>query len=111
MDKLKGKTIYIGKEQEHGRLIVAVQGYNETAQLGSPGSVPKSVSRCMPSEGVAHAKISVDPNGDMTLVNMKQQNVTYVNGAEIVPSRFNVYAAPPTGRIGTLELVLVSLPS
>ena len=87
MDKLKGKTIYIGKEQEHGRLIVAVQGYNEIAQLGSPGSVPKSVSRCMPSEGVAHAKISVDPNGDMTLVNMKQQNVTYVNGAEIVSKR------------------------
>lgn len=86
MERLKGKTILIGKEPGQGRLLVAVVG-GKTAAIGSSGSVPNSVSRCKVAEGVAHAKIVVAQNGDMVLTNMKAQNVTFVNGSEIVSKR------------------------
>lgn len=85
MERLKGKTILIGKEPGQGRLLVSIAG--KTAALGSPNSVPNSVSRCKPAEGVAHAKITVDQSGNMILSNLKSQNVTYVNGSEIVSKR------------------------
>lgn len=84
MDRLKGKTILIGKEPGQGRLLVAVSGGKAAA---IPGNVPNSVSRCKVAEGVGHAKITVDQNGNMTLTNMKAQNVTYVNGSEIASKR------------------------
>lgn len=87
MDRLKGKTILIGKEPGQGRLLVAIQGNVKSAAIGAPGSVPACVSRCKPAEGVAHAKIMVDQNGNMVLTNMKSQNVTYVNGSEIASKR------------------------
>ncbi len=86
MERLKGKTILIGKEPGQGRLLVAMEG-GQAAAIGAPGSVPASVSRCKVAEGTAHAKIAVDHNGDMVLTNMKTQNVTYVNGSEIVSKR------------------------
>lgn len=85
MNRLKGKTILIGKEPGQGRLLVSVMG--KTAAIGSPNSVPASVSRCKAAEGVAHAKIMVDQNGNMVMTNMKTQNVTYVNGSEIISKR------------------------
>lgn len=85
MDRLKGKTILIGKEPGQGRLLVAVSG--KIAAIGAPNSVPGSVSRCKVAEGEAHAKIEVDQNGNMVLTNMKPQNVTYVNGSEIASKR------------------------
>lgn len=89
MDSLKGRTILIGKEPGQGRLIVALEGNSAVATVGGVGSVPDCVSRCNPSDGVAHAKISVDQNGVITLSNLKSQNVTYVNGAEIVSKRID----------------------
>jgi len=86
MDRLKGKTILIGKEPGQGRLLVAIVG-GKTAVIGLPNSVPNSVSRCKVAESVAHAKIAVDQNGNMVLTNMKSQNVTYVNGSEIASKR------------------------
>lgn len=84
MDRLKGKTILIGKEPGQGRLLVAVSGGKAAA---IPATVPNSVSRCKVAEGIAHAKITVDQNGNMVLTNMKAQNVTYVNGSEIASKR------------------------
>ena len=89
MDRLKGKTILIGKEPGQGRLLVAIQGNGKSATIGTPGSVPACVSRCRPADGVAHAKIYVDHNGNMVLTNMKAQNITYVNGAEIASKRIS----------------------
>ena len=86
MDRLKGKTILLGKEPGQGRLLVAIVG-GKTAAIGSPNSVPNSVSRCKVVEGVAHAKINIDQNGNMILTNLKPQNVTFVNGSEIVSKR------------------------
>lgn len=83
MENLNNTTILIGKEPEQGRLLIAIQGTNRYTRIGTPHSVPLSVSRCKPAEGVAHAKISIDSNGQMSIVNMKPQNVTYVNGNEI----------------------------
>lgn len=87
MDRLKGKTILIGRESVSERLLVAVSGNEKTAAIGSSGSVPKCVSRYKPAEGVAHAKISIDLSGNMTLTNMQSQNVTFVNGSEILSKR------------------------
>ncbi len=86
MERLKGKTILIGKEPGQGRLLVAIVG-GKTAALGSPNSVPGSVSRCKPAESIAHAKITVDQSGNMVLTNMKSRNATYVNGSEIASKR------------------------
>lgn len=86
MDKLKGKTILIGKEPGQGRLLVAIEG-GLAGATGAVGSVPNSVSRCRVADGVAHAKIKVDQNGNMVLTNEKQQNVTYVNGSQIMSKR------------------------
>lgn len=87
MERLKGKTILVGKEPGQGRLLVAVQG--KAAAIGSPGCVPNCVSRCKPTENFAHAKIVIDQNGNITLSNMKSQNVTFVNGSEIASKRIN----------------------
>lgn len=84
MDKLKGKTILIGKEQGQGRLMVAVSGNGKSAVIGTAGSVPNCVSRCKPTEGVGHAAVTIDANGRMMLKNLKPLNVTYVNGHETV---------------------------
>lgn len=83
MDSLKEKNILIGKEPKNGRLMVAIQGSGKSGVIGDLGSVPDSVSRCKPAEGVAHAKISINHKGDMRIYNLKPANVTYVNGAEI----------------------------
>lgn len=97
MDRLKGKTILLGKESGQGRLLVAIVG-GKTAAIGSPNCVPNSVSRCKVAEGVAHAKINIDQNGDMILTNMKPQNVTFVNGSEIVSKRITPSSTVDLGK-------------
>mgnify|MGYP002855054682 CR=1 FL=1 len=84
-DLLKGKTILIGKEPGNARLSVSVKinGQPKTAALGTKNSVPNSVSRCKPAEDIAHCKIDVDNSGNLTVTNLKTENVTYVNGMEI----------------------------
>lgn len=83
-DVLEGRTILIGKEPDQGRLLIAVKGVSKVATIGQIGSVPNSVSRCKPAEGIAHCQIEVDAFGGLKLTNLKAQNVTYVNGAEFM---------------------------
>ena len=89
LDILKGRTILVGKEPGNGRLFVSVQikGQPKTAAIGEMYSVPNSVSRCKPAENTAHCKIEVDATGNIIVTNLKPQNVTYVNGAEIVSKK------------------------
>ena len=84
-DKLKGMTLLIGKKPVEGCLLVAftLKGQLKTLSLGAPNSVPGSVSRCKAAEGVAHCKLAIDQNGKMVITNLKQENVTYVNGMEV----------------------------
>lgn len=85
MERLKGKTILIGKEPGQGRLAILVAG--KVALLGTPGSVPGCVSRL--KDGTAHCKIMVAQDGSMTITNLKDANVTYVNGAEVMSKRID----------------------
>lgn len=78
---LFGKVILIGKEPGQGRLLIAVD--DKTVSIGSPDSVPNSVSRCIVEKRMAHASISIDAQGEMLLRNLKEQNVTFVNGTEV----------------------------
>lgn len=88
------KTILIGREQGKSRLMIAVikNGQIKTTAVGTEGSVPGSVSRCRPQEGVAHTKIEIDSSGNMTLFNMKPQNVTYIDGIEVMTKRLDEHA-------------------
>ena len=100
MQRLKGKTILIGKEPGQGRLLVSVNvnGQARTTAIGQPGSVPNCVSRCKPAEGTAHCKVDVDQNGTMVLTNLKPQNVTYVNGAEIASKKIQANSEVALGK-------------
>lgn len=91
MDRLKGKTIFIGKEPGQGRLMLAIKdgGQIKATTLGQTNSVPNCVSRCKPAEDIAHCKIDFDSNGQMTITNLKSQNITYINGIEIVSKRIS----------------------
>lgn len=97
---LKGKTILIGKEPGNGRLLLAVKDeeVNLTTTIGDIGSVPNSVSRCKPTEDVAHCKLSIEMDGTMVLTNLRPQNVTYVNGQEIMTKRVMVDSAVALGK-------------
>lgn len=87
MKELSGKTIMIGREPGRGQLLVAIRENGKCGTIGERGSVSRSVSRCIPSEGKAHACISVDDNGDMVISTTK--NVTYVNGMEIAKKQIS----------------------
>lgn len=89
IDNLKGRTILVGKEPENGRLFVSVKinGQPKSAAIGEMNSVPNTVSRCRPTENTAHCKVEVDAAGNIIITNLKPQNVTYINGAEIVSKK------------------------
>lgn len=84
MERLKNKTILIGKEPVNGRLLISmkVNGQIKKAIVGND-SISNSVSRCKPEEDIAHCKIDVDSQCKMRLINMKDANVTYVNDISI----------------------------
>lgn len=72
-------TIYIGRDEKTDRLIAA----------GSKGVffrgdvVPTSISRCKPTEDSAHCKVEIDENYRIKLINIKDQNCTFVNNNRI----------------------------
>ncbi len=85
MDRLLGKSILIGKDSGSGKLCIAVV-YGKsvaTALLGEANSVPMSVSRYRPNEGIAHCKIEYSDTQILTITNMKSANTTCVNGIEV----------------------------
>ena len=68
--------IIIGRESSSNRLLLISD--NKPKTIGAKGSVPKSVSR-------EHCVLTVDENsGKMTLTNQNANNVTFVNGMQIV---------------------------
>ncbi len=89
MERLNSKTILIGRDPGMSNLLFAIKESGKTSTIGNPGSVPYSVSRCRINEGVAHAKIEIDENGEMTLYNMNSSNSTFVDGVEISICRIN----------------------
>lgn len=97
MQNLKGKNILIGKEPGSGRLLVAIEGTQFNTAIGPANSVPSTVSRCMPTQGAAHARISIDTAGNMLLTNLKPQNVTFVNGTRVLSKHIDSNTAIELG--------------
>jgi len=92
-------TLLIGKDPERGCLLVAIQTNGQLRNMftiGAPMSLPGSVSRCIPQQGIAHCKIDVQGN-NMTITNLKWQNVTYVNGIEITTKRIEAQSRVELG--------------
>lgn len=89
MEALKGRSILIGKNPGQNNVLIAVKGVPRTGVAGEPNSVPNSVSRCIPTQSVGHARIDIDMNGNMTITNLKHMNVTYVNGAQVESKRID----------------------
>ncbi len=89
MDRLRGRTILIGRSPDDGRLCVGVltSGHPKVAKVNVQVPVPACVSRCKPAEGTAHCSVQVDQSGNMTLTNMKPGNATYVDGLKVVSKR------------------------
>lgn len=99
-ERLKNKTILVGKEPDNGRLLVSIKvdGKPKNALMGSINSVPNCVSRCKPNEDVAHCKIEVLNDGTMILTNIKPKNSTFVNGSEINSKRININSHVSLGK-------------
>lgn len=93
-------TLLIGKDPERGCLLVAMLNNGQLRNMftiGAPMSLPASVSRCIPQQGIGHCKIDVEGN-NVTITNLKWQNVTYVNGIEITTKRIEVQSRVELGR-------------
>ena len=90
-DSLNGKEIFVGRESGTDRLLVylSINGQVKAFQLGNHGSVPKSVSRAIPNQGKAHLSIKIDSNDNIIISNLKPENVTFVNGSQIVSKRIS----------------------
>lgn len=88
MERLKEQTILIGRDPNTSKLLISmnVNGQVKNVTLGN-GVIPNSVSRCLPAQNSAHCKITVNQNGDMILTNLKEQNITKVNGDDILSKR------------------------
>lgn len=88
---LKGNSFNIGRESKTDRLYVyfSINGQTKGLAIGNAGSVPKSVSRAIPSQNKAHASLKIDESGHIVLTNLKEENVTFVNGTLIVSKRIS----------------------
>lgn len=88
MERLKEKTILIGRDPNTSKLLISINinGQVKNATIGD-GYIPSSVSRCIPNQDSAHCKLAINNNGDMILTNLKEQNITKVNGDDILSKR------------------------
>lgn len=66
--------LIIGRESGTSRLRISVN--NQDHFFGSTNSVPKSVSR-------QHCKLTIDDLGNGTIINLKPENITYVNETQV----------------------------
>lgn len=95
MKTLKNKTLLVGRENGgQSRLVVAlnVNGKMKVVTVEGLPQVPNSVSRCLPDGGVAHLQIAIDANGEPTVKNLKEANVTYVDGVAVESKRISAKA-------------------
>ncbi len=86
LDSLKGIEVLVGREPQKGNILLSISynGVLKTPSIGAENSVPKSVSRCVPKENAAHCKVVFDQNGKIYVQHLKDQNVTFVDGHEIL---------------------------
>ncbi len=101
MDRLKGKTILIGRDPVTSKLLISVNinGHKKEAVINS-NNISSSVSRCLPDQNMAHCKIVINQNGDMVITNLKEQNITKVNGDDIISKRITKASNISLGKEG-----------
>ena len=114
MKILHNKTILIGREPGNNRLMLAIKAADgiKVATIGGAGSVPNSVSRCIPVNNMAHCKLDIDATGNIRLTNMKEENVTYVGNNEVMSKNVSENSTISLGRdkfpIGIGEILKAS---
>lgn len=95
--------LIIGRDSDAGKLKVVKDG-NETKFMGAPSSVPRDVSR-------QHCQLSVT-GGNITIKNIKAENVTWVNGLEVnvkqITANDTIELGPSRGYTVPLKEVLDS---
>ena len=102
MDKtLFGKTLLIGREPVNNRLLISLclNGKNYFAPIGQPGSVASCVSRCIPGEGKAHCRMCIDLAGNISVENVKPENITYADGVQIMKKRVHESSVIEMGKL------------
>ena len=67
--------VIIGREAGASSPRLCIKLGDKTFFTGTPGSVPKSVSR-------SHCRLEVDGKGGMTISNVSDRNILFVNGLE-----------------------------
>ena len=72
--------LILGRESGASRLHIVMNG--KDCVYGAAGSVPRTVSR-------QHCKLTVEDDGSYTLVNLKPENKTYVNGLAVASKRID----------------------
>lgn len=88
MKTLKNRTILIGRDPEKPRLLAAVAVGGKMKLVAVDSSViPNSISRIQASANTAHCKIDIDNNAEMTITNLKDANITIVDGVSVVSRR------------------------
>lgn len=100
MKNLKNKSILIGRDPEKPRLIAAIEvgGKMKMMAIDSSVVIPNSISRCVAAERKAHCKIDIDANGAMTIVNLKDANVTYVDNVPVISKHITVDSKVALGK-------------
>lgn len=100
MKNLKNKSILIGRDPEKPRLIAAIEvgGKMKMMAIDSSVVIPNSISRCVAGERKAHCKIDIDANGAMTIVNLKDANVTYVDNVPVISKHITVDSKVALGK-------------
>ena len=73
-------SIYIGREESNSRLAAFLSPTKGTI---IDIQVPQSVSRWKPAELMAHCKLEIYKDSSIKIVNLKPNNVTYVNGQQV----------------------------
>ncbi len=90
MATLANKRIYIGRNSNDNRLHIIVTNSDDSelknVQFGNPNSVSNTVSRTQKSDNgiISHCRIEIDKDGNMRIKNMKDRNITYVDGDQIM---------------------------
>lgn len=100
MKNLKNKSVLIGRDPEKPRLIAAIEvgGKMKMMAIDSSVVIPNSISRCNPAERTAHCKIDIDANGELTIHNLKDANVTYVDGVAVISKHITAQSKVGLGK-------------
>ena len=85
MKNFKNQTIFIGRDPQRSQLLVAmnVGGKLKCAGVDNTLTISNSVSRLDLATKSAHCKIDIDDSGNMKITNLKDANVTYVDGTMV----------------------------